>query len=151
VEDTLFSVITTEDSDRFSNLSKGVRLTPGHVGASSFPWDNAFLASTWCGTLQQPTVQFACAKTALQRVRRVPLGSFVWPARGRCRTSAQRDFFNRVPIAAIGGGIAGLPRTPGLHHLSFEFTRELAQGFACVISRGSIPCNRSFMRNATPV
>lgn len=27
--------------------------------------------------------------------------------------------FNRVPIAAIRGSIAGLPLTPGLHYLSF--------------------------------
>jgi len=40
------------------------------------------------------------------------------------RMSAQRDFFNRVPIAAMGGGMAGLPLTPGLHHLSFESVRS---------------------------
>jgi hypothetical protein len=31
-----------------------------------------------------------------------------------------------VPIAAIRGGIAGLPLTPWLHYLSFESMRELA-------------------------
>ena len=41
--------------------------------------------------------------------------------------------FNRVPIAAIRGSIAGLPLTPGLHYLSFESMRELAQGVATVI------------------
>ena len=41
--------------------------------------------------------------------------------------------FNRVPIAAIRGGIAGLPLTPGLHYLSFESMRELARGVAAVI------------------
>ena len=41
--------------------------------------------------------------------------------------------FNRVPIAAIRGGIAGLPLTPGLHYLSFESMRELARGVATVI------------------
>jgi glycosyltransferase involved in cell wall biosynthesis len=41
--------------------------------------------------------------------------------------------FNRVPIAAIRGGIAGLPLTPGLHYLSFESMRELAQGVAAMI------------------
>ena len=41
--------------------------------------------------------------------------------------------FNRVPIAAISGGIAGLPLTPGLHYLSFESMRELAQGVAAAI------------------
>jgi glycosyltransferase involved in cell wall biosynthesis len=41
--------------------------------------------------------------------------------------------FNRVPIAAISGGIAGLPLTPGLHYLSFESMHELAQGVVAVI------------------
>jgi glycosyltransferase involved in cell wall biosynthesis len=41
--------------------------------------------------------------------------------------------FNRVPIAAIRGSIAGLPLTPGLHYLSFPTMRELAQGVAAVI------------------
>jgi hypothetical protein len=31
--------------------------------------------------------------------------------------------------------IAGLPLTPGLHYLSFESMRELAQGVAAVIER----------------
>jgi len=41
--------------------------------------------------------------------------------------------FNRVPIAAIRGGIAGLPLTPGLDYLSFESMRELAQGVAVAL------------------
>jgi glycosyltransferase involved in cell wall biosynthesis len=41
--------------------------------------------------------------------------------------------FNRVPIAAIKGGIAGLPLTPGLHYLSFEDMSELAQGVTAAI------------------
>ena len=41
--------------------------------------------------------------------------------------------FNRVPIATIRGGIAGLPLTPGLHYLSFASMRELAQGVVAVI------------------
>jgi glycosyltransferase involved in cell wall biosynthesis len=41
--------------------------------------------------------------------------------------------FNRVPIAAIRASMAGLPLTPGLHYLSFESMRELAQGIAPVI------------------
>ena len=41
--------------------------------------------------------------------------------------------FNRVPIAAIRGSMAGLPLTPGLDYLSFESMRELAQGVAAVI------------------
>ena len=41
--------------------------------------------------------------------------------------------FNRMPIAAIKGSIAGLPLTPGLDYLSFQSMRELAQGAAAVI------------------
>jgi hypothetical protein len=41
--------------------------------------------------------------------------------------------FNRVPIAAISGGIAGLPLTPGLHYLSFGSMRELARGVTAMI------------------
>jgi polysaccharide biosynthesis protein PslH len=41
--------------------------------------------------------------------------------------------FNRVPIATIRGGIAGLPLTPGVHYLCFESMRELAHGVAAVI------------------
>jgi glycosyltransferase involved in cell wall biosynthesis len=41
--------------------------------------------------------------------------------------------FNRVPIAAIRGSIAGLPLTPGLHYLSYDSMAELARGIAAVI------------------
>jgi glycosyltransferase involved in cell wall biosynthesis len=41
--------------------------------------------------------------------------------------------FNRVPIAAIRDGIAGLPLTPGLDYLSFETMGELARGIAAAI------------------
>jgi hypothetical protein len=41
--------------------------------------------------------------------------------------------FNRVPIAAITGSIAGLPIIPGLDYLSYDSMRELANGVASVI------------------
>jgi polysaccharide biosynthesis protein PslH len=41
--------------------------------------------------------------------------------------------FNRVPIAAIKGAIAGLPLTSEVHYLSFESVHELAHGVAAVI------------------
>jgi glycosyltransferase involved in cell wall biosynthesis len=41
--------------------------------------------------------------------------------------------FNRVPIAAIRGSIAGLPLTAGLHYLCFESMPELARGVADAI------------------
>jgi hypothetical protein len=41
--------------------------------------------------------------------------------------------FNRLPIAAIKGSIAGLPMTPGLQYLSFESMYELAHGVAAAI------------------
>jgi polysaccharide biosynthesis protein PslH len=45
--------------------------------------------------------------------------------------------FNRVPIAAIKGSMAGLPLTPGLHYLLFESMSELAQGVINVIDDNS--------------
>jgi polysaccharide biosynthesis protein PslH len=41
--------------------------------------------------------------------------------------------FNRMPIAAIRGSMAGLPLRAGLHYESFESMRELAQGVAALI------------------
>jgi glycosyltransferase involved in cell wall biosynthesis len=41
--------------------------------------------------------------------------------------------FNRVPIAAIKGSIAGLPIMPEMDYLSFESMAELAQGVVAVI------------------
>jgi hypothetical protein len=41
--------------------------------------------------------------------------------------------FNRVPIAAVTGSIAGLPMAPELHYLSFKSMRELARGVISVI------------------
>jgi glycosyltransferase involved in cell wall biosynthesis len=41
--------------------------------------------------------------------------------------------FNRVPIAAIKGSVAGLPIMPETDYLSFESMAELAQGVAAVI------------------
>jgi glycosyltransferase involved in cell wall biosynthesis len=41
--------------------------------------------------------------------------------------------FNRVPIAAIRGSIAGLPLTAGFHYLSFASIGELAQGISAAI------------------
>ena len=41
--------------------------------------------------------------------------------------------FNRVPIAAMKGSMAGLPLTPGLHYLSFDSMWKLAQGIVAVI------------------
>jgi glycosyltransferase involved in cell wall biosynthesis len=41
--------------------------------------------------------------------------------------------FNRLPIAAISGSMAGLPLTEGVDYLCFESMRELAQGVAAAI------------------
>ena len=41
--------------------------------------------------------------------------------------------FNRLPIAAIRGSMAGLPLTQGLDYLSFETMRELANGVVAAI------------------
>jgi hypothetical protein len=52
---------------------------------------------------------------------------------GGFKLKALDYIFNRVPIAAIKGSIAGLPLTPELHYLSFESMRELAEGVAAII------------------
>jgi polysaccharide biosynthesis protein PslH len=41
--------------------------------------------------------------------------------------------FNRLPMVAIAGSIAGLPLTPGRHFLSFDSMPELAEGVCSVI------------------
>jgi polysaccharide biosynthesis protein PslH len=41
--------------------------------------------------------------------------------------------FNRMPIAAIRDSMAGLPLVQGLHYLSFESMRELAEGIATAV------------------
>jgi polysaccharide biosynthesis protein PslH len=41
--------------------------------------------------------------------------------------------FNRVPVAAIAGSMAGVPLEAGVDYLSFESMRELAQGIAVAI------------------
>jgi glycosyltransferase involved in cell wall biosynthesis len=41
--------------------------------------------------------------------------------------------FNRLPIAAIRGSMAGLPLKPGRHYLSFASMREFAEGVTAVI------------------
>jgi polysaccharide biosynthesis protein PslH len=41
--------------------------------------------------------------------------------------------FNRLPVAAIRGSMAGFPLVQGLDYLSFESMQELAQGVAAVI------------------
>jgi polysaccharide biosynthesis protein PslH len=55
------------------------------------------------------------------------------PTGGGFKLKTLDYIFNRVPIAAMSGSIAGLPLTPGLHYLSFESIRELAQGVVAVI------------------
>jgi glycosyltransferase involved in cell wall biosynthesis len=61
------------------------------------------------------------------------MGLVVEETGGGFKLKALDYIFNRVPIAAIRGSMAGLPLTPGLHYLSFESMRELAQGIAAVI------------------
>jgi glycosyltransferase involved in cell wall biosynthesis len=61
------------------------------------------------------------------------MGLVIEETGGGFKLKALDYIFNRVPIAAIRGSIAGLPLTPGLHYLSFESMRDLAQGVAAVI------------------
>jgi hypothetical protein len=61
------------------------------------------------------------------------MGLVIEETGGGFKHKALNYVFNRVPIAAIKGSIAGLPLTPGLDYLGFESMRELAQGVADVI------------------
>jgi hypothetical protein len=65
--------------------------------------------------------------------RNVRIGIVAERTGGGFKLKSLDYIFNRVPIAAIRGSIASLPLTPGLHYLSFESMRELAQGVAAVI------------------
>ncbi|MBV8894621.1 MAG: glycosyltransferase [Acidobacteria bacterium] len=61
------------------------------------------------------------------------MGLVVEETGGGFKLKALDYIFNRVPIAAIAGSMAGLPLTPGLDYLSFASMQELAQGIAAVI------------------
>jgi hypothetical protein len=61
------------------------------------------------------------------------MGLVIEETGGGFKHKALDYIFNRVPIAAIKGSIAGLPLTPGLDYLSYESMRELAQGVVAVI------------------
>jgi hypothetical protein len=61
------------------------------------------------------------------------MGLVIEETGGGFKLKALDYIFNRVPIAAIRGSIAGLPLTAGSHYLSFESMWELAQGVAAVI------------------
>jgi polysaccharide biosynthesis protein PslH len=61
------------------------------------------------------------------------MGLVVEETGGGFKLKALDYIFNRVPIAAIRGSMAGLPLTPGLDYLSFGSMQELARGVAAVI------------------
>jgi glycosyltransferase involved in cell wall biosynthesis len=61
------------------------------------------------------------------------MGLVIEETGGGFKLKALDYIFNRVPIAAIRGSIAGLPLTAGPHYLSFKSMWELAQGVAAVI------------------
>jgi len=174
---TLFSVITTEDRDRFGNLPKSVLLTPGYAGmpahsraiTSTTPRRALMFGSALWLAKQMNLVEFIEAadelfsrnQIELWVVGRVPdylhaknvratrflgfvedpepifrsvrIGIVAERTGGGFKLKTLDYIFNRVPIAATRGGIAGLPLTPGLHYLSFESMWELAQGVAAVI------------------
>jgi polysaccharide biosynthesis protein PslH len=65
--------------------------------------------------------------------RSVRIGIVAERTGGGFKLKALDYIFNRVPVAALGDSIVGLPLTPGLHYLSFESMQELAEGVAAVI------------------
>lgn len=52
---------------------------------------------------------------------------------GGFKLKALDYIFNRTPIAAVTDSMAGLPLVQGLHYLSFESMRELAEGVAAAV------------------
>jgi glycosyltransferase involved in cell wall biosynthesis len=61
------------------------------------------------------------------------MGLVIEQTGGGFKHKALNYVFNRVPIAAIKGSMAGLPLTQASDYLSFASMRELAQGVAAVI------------------
>jgi polysaccharide biosynthesis protein PslH len=84
---------------------------------------NHFRATRFLGFVEELEPIFRCVR----------IGIIAERTGGGFKLNTLEDIFNRVPIATIRGGIAGLPLTPGLHYLSLAFVRELAQGIAAVI------------------
>jgi len=174
---TLFSVITTEDRNRFNNLPKSILLTPGYAGThvqpraitSTTPRRALMFGSALWLAKQMNLVEFVeaaddlfwrnqielwvvgrvpnhicrknvCASRFLGFVedpepifRSVRIGIVAERIGGGFKLKTLDYIFNRVPIAAIRGGIAGLPLTPEMHYLSFESMQELAKGVVAVI------------------
>jgi polysaccharide biosynthesis protein PslH len=61
------------------------------------------------------------------------IGLVVEETGGGFKNKALDYVFNRLPIAAIRGSMAGSPMTQGVDYLSFDSMRELARGVATVI------------------
>jgi glycosyltransferase involved in cell wall biosynthesis len=91
---------------------------PDHLSAKDH-----FLATRFLGFVENLETIF----------RGVRIGIVAERTGGGFKLKALDYIFNRVPIAAIKGSIAGLPLIPGLHYLSFESMRGLAEGVAAVI------------------
>jgi polysaccharide biosynthesis protein PslH len=61
------------------------------------------------------------------------MGLVVEEIGGGFKLKALDYIFNRTPIAAIRNSMAGLPLIRGLHYLSYESMRELAEGVAAAV------------------
>ena len=66
------------------------------------------------------------------------MGFVVEETVGGFKHKALGYIFNRVPITAIRGSMAGLPLIQGLEYLSFGSTRELRQGVAAVTTAAGL-------------
>jgi len=84
---------------------------------------NQHRATRFLGFIEDPEPVF----------RNVRIGIVAEGTGGGFKLKSLDYIFNRVPIAAIKGAVAGLPLTPGLDYLLFESMPELAQGVALVI------------------
>jgi glycosyltransferase involved in cell wall biosynthesis len=79
-------------------------------------------------------IRFLGFATDLEPIfRTVRIGIVAERTGGGFKLKILNYIFNRVPVAAIKGSIAGLPIMPETDYLSFESMAELAQGVAAVI------------------
>jgi glycosyltransferase involved in cell wall biosynthesis len=84
---------------------------------------NNVRATRFLGFVEDPRPIFCSARVGLVAER----------TGGGFKLKTLDYIFNRVPIAAIKGSIAGLPLEPKVDYLSFETMHELAQGIVAVI------------------
>jgi polysaccharide biosynthesis protein PslH len=176
-ESALFSVITSDDRERFGHSEKSVLLPPGYAGdrsidrklTSATPRRVLIFGSSLWLAKQMNILEFIDAADRpfadhgvelwvvgkiAEKVRRrqyratkffgfiddpqplfreVRLGVIPERTGGGFKLKSLDYVFNRVPIAAIRGSVAGLPLAENHDYLSYGSMPELARGILTVI------------------